>query len=136
MRILANIFIKKVKTQAIIQGVLKSNWRHLCTACDDNDKQTMDEILSKNEPTKLECQNEDFIDLSREITLRERESLTPLHPEVPCDYLRDRVAYIRKRPKHVMQQGTSNTHSWILKFNRSKTWENPLIEMIAYRRQS
>lgn len=48
----------------------------MCTACDDNDKQTMDEILSKNEPTKLECQNEDFIDLSREITLREREVST------------------------------------------------------------
>lgn len=46
---------------------------------------------------------------------------------VPRPYWRKRRAFVGLFPKNVMQQGTYNTRNWIVKFNHTSDWENPLI---------
>lgn len=46
---------------------------------------------------------------------------------IPTVYQKDRLVYICKFSKNLMQSGTHNTHKWVLKFNVQETWENPTM---------
>ncbi|KAK6645214.1 hypothetical protein RUM43_001490 [Polyplax serrata] len=45
----------------------------------------------------------------------------------PENYRTERIAYIYKFPKNVMQSGTYNTRFWHVKYNVQQSWENPTM---------
>lgn len=49
----------------------------------------------------------------------------------PENYRTERIAYIYKFPKNVMQSGTYNTRFWHLKYNVQQSWENPTMGWIS-----
>lgn len=46
---------------------------------------------------------------------------------VPEEYRKNRIAFIYKPIKNVMQQGTNNLHSWRIRFDTKERWENPTM---------
>ncbi|KAL1129409.1 hypothetical protein AAG570_013936 [Ranatra chinensis] len=77
------------------------------------------------EAKQLDPKTEEIKHTGEKITVRAYEDVGVVSG-VPEEYFKRNV-YIGQRGKHVMQQGTKNSTTWILKFDNQQKWMNPLI---------